>query len=227
MGVKNGFLTSEFWVTLIVQVVALLAALGYLTPEETETWQKVAVQLGGLFAQVASGVYYAFTRKVVKVAAAENECLEPEPINSKPIGAQRRKTAGEIIAEKKAGLANQPAPVGSKMSVLALLLTFGLLANCAYNVPLKTVDQMDPHQKAGFFLSIYNKEFDNYIEVAKRPDLTEDQKVILRKKKAALTKVYPMIETYADYVKAGALPSKEKEDAIVDLLDKIAGYSTQ
>lgn len=227
MGVKNGFLTSEFWVTLTVQVVALLAALGYLTPEETETWQKVAVQIGGLIAQVASGIYYAFTRKTVKIAATECECYNLPPEPEPQAGIKRTKTAGEIIAEKKAAAIKKPAPVGSKMSIVALLLSFGLIANCTMDVPLKTIDEMSPKQKAAFMMSVYNSEYDNYLYVSTRDNLTEDQKVILRKKKAALTKVYPLIESYSDYIAAGALPSEAKEKAIINLLDEIGGYVVQ
>lgn len=203
MVVKNGFLTSEFWINLLVQIVGVMALLGYLTPAESENWQKVAVQVGGLIAQCASAVYYTSVRKSVKVAASESECacMEAEALR-KPV-----------------------APVDKKgMTVMAALLCVGLLANCTYNVPLKTVDQMEPKQKAGFFLSIYNKEFDNYKAVAARPDLTEEQRVMLRKKKEALVKVYPMIETYADYVAAGAMPSKASEEAIIKLLDEIGSY---
>ena len=75
MRVKNGFLTSEFWIILVGQIVGMAAALGYLSPEDAETWQKASVQLGGLLAQVAGGIYYTFTRQKVKVEAGKDEAI--------------------------------------------------------------------------------------------------------------------------------------------------------
>jgi hypothetical protein len=192
MEVKPGFLTSEFWVMLFVQLVGVAAALGYLNPEDAETWQKASVQLGGIFAQVASAIYYAFTRKSVKVQASKTE---------EACGCQEKK----------------PGP--GEVSVLSVFLCIALLS-CTANVPLVPVDEMPPEQKAGFFMSLYNREYNDYLSVATMPNLTEDQKVILRKKKNVLTRVYPMIESYSDYVAAGAMPSQASEKAIMDLLNE-------
>jgi hypothetical protein len=231
MTVKNGFLTSEFWANFCVQLVGVLALLGYLSPDDADNWQKVSVQLGGLFAQCASAIYYAYIRKDVKNKASECECMNAPADEvfhvkqSADVPTQRGLTAGEIIAQKKAAMMKGgPAPVGSKMSVLALLLCFGLVTNCTYNAPLKTVDQMEPQQKAAFFMSVYNKEFENYKAQVARPDLTEGQRAVLREKKAVLAEVYPLIETYSDYVAAGVLPGKATEEAIIGLLDEIGGF---
>jgi len=197
MPVKNGFLTSEFYITLIVQIVGVMAALGYLTPEVAETWQKAAVQIGGLIAQVVSAAYYAWGRQNIKAATAK-ECLEPgEP--KKPKGV-------EVVSVS--------------------LIVLALAVSCTMHQGAVPFDKMTPMDKASFFTSLYNKQYDNYLEVATQPGtLSEDQKTILRKKKALLEKVYPMIEAYADYVAAGVAPGAEKEQAIIKLLDDLAAMT--
>lgn len=199
MEVKPGFLTSEFWVTLIVQVVGMAATMGYLNPDEAEAWQKLAVQLGGLIAQVVSMIFYSIGRKNVKVQASMTE---------EACGCQEKK----------------PGP--GEVSVLSVFLCIALLS-CTANIPLVPVDEMPPEQKAGFFMSFYNREYNDYLAVAQRTELTEEQRVILRKKKIILTRVYPMIENYSDYVAAGAIPSQASEAAIMELLNQAADLVAQ
>jgi hypothetical protein len=195
MEVKPGFLTSEFWMTLIVQVVGVAAAMGYLNPDEAAAWQNLAVQLGGLVAQVVSMVFYSISRKNVKVQASITEeaceCKDKRP---------------------------------SGVSVLSVLLCLAFLS-CTANVPLVPVDEMPPEQKSGFFMSLYNREYKDYLSAAARTGLTEEQKTVLREKKDLLSRVYPMIETYSDYVAAGAMPDKATEEAIMQLLNRIGGYA--
>jgi hypothetical protein len=80
MNVKNGFLTSEFWVNVLVQVVSISALLGFLTPEDADKYTKAAVQVGSLIAMVLSAMRYSSVRTVVKVQAAKEqanvECAE-------------------------------------------------------------------------------------------------------------------------------------------------------
>lgn len=80
---------------------------------------------------------------------------------------------------------------------------------------------MEPKERVTWMLSIYNAQYEDYKTQAARTDLTEAQKEILREKKKVLTKVYPLIETYAEYVNVGTVPSQELETLIVSNLETL------
>lgn len=113
----------------------------------------------------------------------------------------------------------------SLVAVLVLLFVVGLMIGCTSNI--KPVDEMTPKEKATFFLSMYNKQYDDYQAMASRADLTEAQKEFLREKKKVLTEVYPLIKMYADYVDAGSVPSAETEAQIINYLNRLSTSLTQ
>jgi len=63
---KPGHKTTEFWVTIFIQVVGLVAALGYLTPEQSSTIVEAITQLGGIVAMVAAQFGYNLSRGTAK-----------------------------------------------------------------------------------------------------------------------------------------------------------------
>ena len=103
--------------------------------------------------------------------------------------------------------------------ILLIILCIAFFAGCS--TTLQNVKDMTPEQKATWMMGVYNSQFDNTMEMAKRPDLTEEQKVIVRSKKKVLQKVKPLIALYKEYVKNGAMPSQETEDEILKLLDEL------
>ena len=63
---KPGHKTTEFWVTIFIQIVGLVAALGYLTPEQSSTIVEAITQLGGIVAMVAAQFGYSLSRGTAK-----------------------------------------------------------------------------------------------------------------------------------------------------------------
>ena len=63
---KPGHKTTEFWVTIFIQIVGLVAALGYLTPEQSSTIVEAITQLGGIVAMVAAQFGYNLSRGTAK-----------------------------------------------------------------------------------------------------------------------------------------------------------------
>lgn len=122
MNVKNGFLTSEFWISLLVQIVSIAALTGYISPEDADKWQRAAVQIGGLIAMVVSAAFYNKSREKVKVsnaqAQAAEECIETGTVTVDPTmgpaanklmaDAQRRAQAKRNREELKRKLAESP-----------------------------------------------------------------------------------------------------------------------
>ena len=63
---KPGYRTTEFWVTVLIQVVGLVAALGFLTPEQADTLSQALTQLGGIVVMVAGQFGYSLSRGAAK-----------------------------------------------------------------------------------------------------------------------------------------------------------------
>lgn len=66
MELKPGWQTTEFWVTLVVQLVGLFAALGYVTPDQSSALSQAAVQIGGAVSMVAAAFGYSLSRGIAK-----------------------------------------------------------------------------------------------------------------------------------------------------------------
>jgi hypothetical protein len=102
--------------------------------------------------------------------------------------------------------------------VVFLLVSFGCIHK---EGSLKPVSEMTPKEKATFFMSVYNSQAEDYKAMIAKPNLTNEQKQVLRKKKEVLTQVYPLIQSYTTYVDAGAVPSPEVEASITDLINEL------
>ena len=104
-----------------------------------------------------------------------------------------------------------------KYRYVACLLIFIFLFACAGLIPVP-IQEMTPKQRAVYFMNIYNRQYEDYKTKAAMPDLTEDQKKILRERRAALIKVYSLIQAYDIYAAGGNTPNIEQEQQIMNLL---------
>lgn len=66
--VKPGYKTTEFWVTLLIQLVGMVALIqpNWITPEQSDALTQAITQLGGLVAMVAAAFGYNLSRGAVK-----------------------------------------------------------------------------------------------------------------------------------------------------------------
>jgi len=112
--------------------------------------------------------------------------------------------------------------LGAVLILLSVFL-FSLSVSCIpqQGKGLKTIAEMSAQERASWFLGIYNSQDRDFRNMVARPDLTNEQKDILRKKKEIMTRVYPMIKTYNTYVDSGAVPTKAVEDQIVQLINDL------
>ena len=81
--------------------------------------------------------------------------------------------------------------------------------------------QMSGERKVNMAWGIYKAEFHNYNAQASRPDLTEEEKEVLKKKKEALTVMYHSIMAYRTIIMQGETPSPEQEQQILNFIDNI------
>ena len=118
-----------------------------------------------------------------------------------------------------------------KISVILLImaaLSFPLMAmTCSTNSPTNVVQEiskMTPADKVLLFKSSYNKVYNDYkVQLVMTPvdKMTDVQKQTMRDKKAALMKVYPLIESYDDAVKMKGTPDGTWEPLIMALLNQL------
>ena len=64
--IRPGWKTTEFWVTVAVQMVGLAAIFGYITPEQQNVLTDAAIQQGGIVSMVAAAFGYALSRGLAK-----------------------------------------------------------------------------------------------------------------------------------------------------------------
>jgi hypothetical protein len=109
-----------------------------------------------------------------------------------------------------------------KIIVLCLALAF--FAGCA-GPAIKPFSEMNPKEKAIFFLKIYNGQFDSYQMQSAQPNLTAEQVKMLKAKRDILKAMHPMIQVYDMMVNAGGLPDIATEENILQFIDRLAALA--
>lgn len=127
--------------------------------------------------------------------------------------------------------------------IAAILIIIALLAilifnDCTFtstNVGNKTYTQMSNTEKASWMLSLYNSQYADYMTKVgysrtddksdwvktREANLTEAEKDVLREKKKTLQALYPLIAVFAEQSQFGGTPSRETEEKILELLNRL------
>lgn len=63
---KPGYKTTEFWMTLVVQVLAILVTLGVVTPDQQAVFTESADKLMTAIVMAVSAGSYAISRGLAK-----------------------------------------------------------------------------------------------------------------------------------------------------------------
>lgn len=104
--------------------------------------------------------------------------------------------------------------------VLIAITALALLTACSASVNVPGETQLTPTQKLTYMYQVYNAQYEDYVYMANSPNLTEEQKQILRAKKPILDSLRVMIPAYDASVQNGA-PSVSQEQEIYNLLNKL------
>lgn len=105
--------------------------------------------------------------------------------------------------------------------VLWLFLIVVLVAGCA-TLGTKPWAERAPQEKASYFMAMYNKQFNDTMNMAKNPNITDAQRKTVRTKKAILEKLWVAIGTYDSVVIRGEIPSALEEQRILDYINQLA-----
>lgn len=85
----------------------------------------------------------------------------------------------------------------------------------------KPFNEMTPKEKAVYVMSMYNKQYDEYLALYKRGDHTKEEKLILQKKYELLKELNPYIGVYLTYSETGEMPNDLVEQKLIDLIHKL------
>lgn len=97
---------------------------------------------------------------------------------------------------------------------LLIVVFFVVGMGCTIN---KTVT---PNTKLLYMYKIYNAQYEDYLAMARNPDTTEEQKVMMRKKKPILETLGILIPAYDTDLQAGTTTAGQ-EQKIYDLLNSL------
>ena len=92
--------------------------------------------------------------------------------------------------------------IRKKYAPIVLMIFF---LGCAVTEVTKTFKELTPMERATWLMGTYNSEYAAYLDDARRTDLSNDEKVELRKRKLTMRIISPMLRSYAVAVKSGVL----------------------
>lgn len=111
------------------------------------------------------------------------------------------------------------------VSLVCFALVFAVSLSCIPQAgkgeAIKPLSEMMPKEKATWMMSVYSSQAKDYKRMVKVPNLTNEQKAILRNKKVVAQKLWPLINSYRTYVNAGAVPTQEVEAEIIGLINDL------
>lgn len=98
--------------------------------------------------------------------------------------------------------------------LVVLLMVVGLISGCALNQKVTKKDQLL------YMYKVFNAQYQDYLSMAKRTDLTDAQKDVLRKKKPILEELQVLIPLYDAALTSGRV-TPNQEQQIYDLLNSL------
>lgn len=119
-----------------------------------------------------------------------------------------------------------------KRKIVPILVSIVLLAGligCA-QLGIGTVTdptKMSPKQLATFAMGLYNRQYDSYKTDIANPNLTVAQKEMLPKRKAIMTRAWPIISGFDLLVASGQKPTREQEQSIIALVNELLSLIPQ
>jgi hypothetical protein len=109
-----------------------------------------------------------------------------------------------------------------KLKEVSVLLILVFLAGCGYFQGVgSTFEKMTPKQRSAYFMDFYNTQYADYLYVASKEGLKEDEKVVLRKRKEILTQLYAAIRIYDAVVVLGKVPTQMQEADVLKFINDL------
>lgn len=105
---------------------------------------------------------------------------------------------------------------------LVFSLCFYAVINCAaVMAPQKSFPEMSPKEKAIYVMSMYNKQYDQYLALYEKGNHSEEEKRILQTKYDMLKELHPYVGIYLSYSETGVLPAATIEEKLIALINRM------
>lgn len=99
------------------------------------------------------------------------------------------------------------------------LLLLVMLCSCATMPPVS--QQADRERQVEIWMSVYDQQYKDTMNIMSSPLSTENQKEMGRKKTAILTEAWPLLKAYRDVVLAGGVPTESSTQAVTDVMNRL------
>lgn len=107
------------------------------------------------------------------------------------------------------------------LATLILTVFVWCFISCATMIEAqKPFSEMTTKEKTVYLLSMYNKQYDEYLSLYQKGEHTEEEKEILRTKYELLKEINPYIGLYVTYSENGEIPNDLIEKKLIDLINK-------
>lgn len=116
----------------------------------------------------------------------------------------------------------------TRLLIIPILLA-SLLMGCAtlgIGTPTDPT-KMSPKQLATFAMGLYNRQYESYKTDIANPNNTAIQKEGLVKRKAIITKAWPIISAFDLLVASGQTPTADQQKAVIDLVAQLVSLIPQ
>jgi hypothetical protein len=107
------------------------------------------------------------------------------------------------------------------MMVLLFLMSLFVVACPTNNGQMTSFSEMTTKDKASFIMSTYSKQYDSYLALYNRGNLTDAEKEVLKSKYDLLGELYPYINLYVGYAEEGAIPPETTEEVLLELINRL------
>ena len=106
--------------------------------------------------------------------------------------------------------------VRQKVKFIGILLALCFIIACPGTTDIK----ITPVDELTFFYNMYSSQHEDYLSMANNPNTSEEQKVIMRKKKPILDSLAVLIPAFDKSLTSGTNTPEQKQ-AIYDLLNSL------
>lgn len=95
-----------------------------------------------------------------------------------------------------------------------------MFLHCSTMMATKPFSEMTVKEKSIYVMTMYNKQYDEYLALYQKNNHSEEEKKILKAKYQFLKDLNPLINLYVGYAATGEIPPAEIETRLIQLINK-------
>lgn len=111
--------------------------------------------------------------------------------------------------------------IAKHIVISCCLIVFGLMACATMQGANKSFSEMTTKEKAIYVMSMYNKQYDEYLSLYQKGSHTPEEKEILKTKYDLLKELNPYVGLYITYAEQNTIPTEEVEKRLIEIIKKL------